>query len=278
MGKLFVVPTPIGNLKDITLRALEVLKEVDVIACEDTRQTLKLLNHYGIKPKRLISYYQPKEEEKIPTIVGLLKEGKKVALVSDAGTPALSDPGYKLIRKVIEEGIPLEVLPGPSALTTALVGSGLPTDRFIFLGFPPKKGVERFLETFKGLEATFILYESPHRLLKTLSAVREVFDNPPTVVAKELTKLHEEFVRGRASEVIEFFEKNGDRLKGEFVILFRPQRGEKRKISLEREVERLFREGLSAKEIYRLLKERLGKVDRREVYKIYEGLQKGSGL
>ena len=273
MGKLFVVPTPIGNLKDITLRALEVLKTADVIACEDTRQTLKLLNHYNIKGKRLISYYQPKEEEKIPQILELLKEGKTVALVSDAGTPAVSDPGYKLIKKVIEEGIELEVLPGPSAVITALVGSGLPTDRFLFLGFPPKKGLEKFFEPYKGLETTFILYESPYRLLKTLEVIKKVFNNPPTVVAKELTKLHEEFIRGTTEEVIKYLEQNPDKVKGEFVILFRPQAVEVKNFDLKEEVKKLKDRGLGAKEIFKLLKEKFGdKVKRREIYEIYKTL------
>ncbi len=274
MGKLFVVPTPIGNLKDVTLRALEVLKTADVIACEDTRQTLKLLNHYDIKGKKLVSYYQPKEEEKIPFLINLLREGKTVALVSDAGTPALSDPGYKLVREVIKEGFEVEVLPGATALTTALVGSGLPTDRFLFLGFPPKRGLKEFFKPLVGLEVTFILYESPHRLLKTLEVIGEVFNNPPTVVAKELTKLHEEYIRGETTEeVIRYFKQNPDKVRGEFVILFRPQ-GEnlKESFDLKGEVLRLKEQGLSAKEIYKTLKEKGFKVDRRKVYKIYREL------
>ena len=271
MGKLFVVPTPIGNLKDITLRALEVLKTTDVVACEDTRQTLKLLNHYNIKGKRLVSYYQPKEEEKIPLLLNLLREGKTVALVSDAGTPALSDPGYKLVREVIKEGLEVEVLPGATALTTALVGSGLPSDRFLFLGFPPKRGLKEFFNPFLGLEVTFILYESPHRLLKTLEVIGELFNNPPTVVAKELTKLYEEYVRGETTEeVLRYFKENPDKVKGEFVILFRPQ-GEtpKKPLDLKGEVLKLKKRGLSAKEIYKTLRDKGFKVDRREVYKIY---------
>ena len=273
MGKLYIVPTPIGNLKDITLRALEVLKGVDIIACEDTRQTMKLLNHYDIKGKKLISYYQPKEEEKIPLLLGYLKGGKDVALVSDAGTPAVSDPGYKLVRRCIEEGIEVEPLPGPTAFVPALVGSGLPTDRFLFLGFPPKKGIEKFFEPYRGIDATFILYESPHRLLKTLEAVKEVFNNPPTVVAKELTKLHGEFIRGKnTDEVIDFFRENPDKVRGEFVILFRPKVEEKEDIDLSGEIKKLKQQGMGAKEIYKTLKERGIKVDRREVYRIYGSL------
>jgi len=220
MSKLFVVPTPIGNLKDITLRALEVLREVNYVACEDTRRTSILLNHYKITGKKLLSYYEPKEEKQIPKILEVLRR-EDVALLSDAGMPALSDPGYRLIRRCLEEGIGVEVLPGPSAILTALVGSGLPTDRFLFLGFPPKKGTRGFFEELKVFEdTTFVLFESPKRVLKTLSLIREVFGEVRVCVARELTKVHEEYLRGTASEVIEEIEGRGN-LKGEVVLLFR---------------------------------------------------------
>ncbi|MDQ7038961.1 MAG: 16S rRNA (cytidine(1402)-2'-O)-methyltransferase [Aquificota bacterium] len=218
-GKLYVVPTPIGNLEDITLRALEVLKSVNYIACEDTRRTLILLNHYGIKGKKLISYYEPKEERRIPKIVEILKR-EDVALVTDAGTPAVSDPGYRLIRRCVEEGIPVEVLPGPSAVITALVGSGLPTDRFLFVGFPPKKGTKGFFEEIKACEeTTVVLFESPKRVLKTLGVIREVFGEVSVCVARELTKVHEEYIRGKVSEVMADIENRGG-LRGEVVIVF----------------------------------------------------------
>ena len=221
MGKLIVVPTPIGNLKDITLRALEVLKEVNYIACEDTRRTLILLNHYEIKGKKLIPYYEPKEEKQIPKILKIL-EKEDVALVSDAGMPAISDPGYRLIRRCIEEGIEVEVLPGPSAVVTALVGSGLPTDRFLFAGFPPKKGTKGFFEELQKCEdTTLIFYESPHRILKTLKLMEEVFGkDTPACVARELTKVHEEYIRGSLEEVIKELESR-EKIKGEIVILIR---------------------------------------------------------
>ncbi len=218
-GKLFVVPTPIGNLKDITLRALEVLQKAPFIACEDTRRTKILLNHYGIKGKKLISYYEPKEERQIPKLFKLLKN-HDIALVSDAGTPAISDPGYKLIRACLNSGIVVEVLPGPSAFVTALVGSGLPTDSFIFVGFPPKKGTKGFFENLRSCRAsTFIVYESPKRVVKTLEIVREVFGNVRVCVARELTKIHEEFIRGDIFEVMEEL-KNRKTVKGELTILF----------------------------------------------------------
>ncbi|RLJ71192.1 16S rRNA (cytidine1402-2'-O)-methyltransferase [Hydrogenivirga caldilitoris] len=223
MGKLYVVPTPIGNLKDITLRALEVLERVEYIACEDTRRTSILLNHYKIKGKKLISYYEPKEEKQIPRILKVLKE-KDVALVSDAGTPSISDPGYRLIRACLSEGIEFEVLPGPSAVITALVGSGLPTDRFLFAGFPPKKGTKRFLEELLSCgEVTFILYESPKRVLKTLSLLRELVGEADVCIARELTKLHEEYIRGSLSHVIEELERRSN-LKGEVVLIFSRKR------------------------------------------------------
>jgi len=219
MGRLYVVPTPIGNLRDITLRALDTLKAVSFIACEDTRRTRVLLNHYGIKGKRLISYYEPKEEKQIPRILKILEE-EDVALVTDAGMPGISDPGFRLIRACIDRDINVEVLPGPSAFLTALVGSGLPTDRFLFVGFPPKKGTRGFFEDLKTCrDSTIILYESPHRILKTLSLIGEVFGDVKVCVARELTKFHEEFIRGRIFDVMEEL-KSRPLVKGEVVILF----------------------------------------------------------
>jgi len=221
MGKLYVVGTPIGNLKDITFRAIEVLQSVNFIACEDTRRTSILLNHYKIEGKKLLSYYEPKESVQVPKIIKLL-EKEDVALVTDAGTPSISDPGYKLIRACIEKGIPVEVIPGPSAVITALVGSGLPTDRFTFVGFLPKKGLNNFLEELKAYkDSTIIAFESPNRVLKSLEAIKETYgDNTTVCIARELTKLHEEYIRGRVVEVLEELSKRGE-IKGEIVILWR---------------------------------------------------------
>jgi 16S rRNA (cytidine1402-2'-O)-methyltransferase len=221
MGKLYVVGTPIGNLKDITFRAIEALQSVNFIACEDTRRTSILLNHYKIEGKKLLSYYEPKESVQVPKIIKLL-EKEDVALVTDAGTPSISDPGYKLIRACIEKGIPVEVIPGPSAVITALVGSGLPTDRFTFVGFLPKKGLNNFLEELKAYkDSTIIAFESPNRVVKSLEAIKETYgDNTTVCVARELTKLHEEYIRGRAVEVLEELSKRGE-IKGEIVILWR---------------------------------------------------------
>jgi len=221
MGKLYVVATPIGNLKDITLRALEVLREVNFIACEDTRRTLILLNHYNIKDKKLISYYEPKESAQVPKVLKLL-EKEDVALVSDAGMPSISDPGYRLIKACVEKGIPVEVIPGPSAVLTALVGSGLPTDRFAFLGFLPRKGLEKFFEEVKTYaDTTLIAFESPNRLVKSLQDMEKVYGGEVQVcVARELTKVHEEYIRGKLKDVLEDLQKRPE-IKGEVVLLWR---------------------------------------------------------
>ena len=221
MGKLYVVATPIGNLKDITLRALEVLKEVNFIACEDTRRTTILLNHYQIEGKKLLSYYEPKESVQAPKIIKLL-EKEDVALVSDSGMPSISDPGYRLVNMCIQKGIPVEVIPGPSAVITALVGSGLPTDRFTFVGFFPRKGLEKFFEELKNYrESTMIAFESPNRIVKSLEVMLNVYGGDlDACVARELTKLHEEYIRGKLSEVYQILKERGE-IKGELVLLWR---------------------------------------------------------
>jgi len=218
MGKLYIIPTPIGNLKDITLRSLEVLKEVEYIFCEDTRRTKILLNHYQIKNKKLISYFAPKEEEKIPYLLEILKN-HNAALVVDSGMPGISDPGYKLIKACLENNIEIEVLPGPSAFLTALVGSGLPLDKFLFLGFLPKKGLKNYFEKLKDIEATIVFYESPKRILKTLTVMKEVFKEGKVVIAREISKIYEEYLRGELDEIIRILEKR--KLKGEITIIFR---------------------------------------------------------
>lgn len=218
MGNLYVVPTPIGNLKDITLRAIETLKSVDYIICEDTRRAKILLNYYGIKNKKLLSYFAPHEEKKIPQILKIL-EKERVALITDSGMPAISDPGYKLIKACLEKGITIEVLPGPSAFLTALVGSGLPTDRFLFLGFLPKKGLQNFLKEYLNLDCTIIFYESPKRILKTLEVIDQILEKAQIVIAKEISKLHEEYIRGDLKEIKEILKNK--KLKGEITVIIR---------------------------------------------------------
>lgn len=216
-GTLYIVSTPIGNLNDITFRAVEVLKQVDLIACEDTRRTKILLEKFGLA-KNLISYYNYNERQRAEEIIRELKSGKNVALVSDSGTPGISDPGFVLIKRAIEENITVIPIPGPSAFVCALVGSGLPMDEFVFVGFlPHKKGRKTKLKKLSDEERTIILYESPHRLIKTLNEILEIFGDREIAVAKELTKIHEEFFRGKISEVLK--KLTPDKIKGEFVIV-----------------------------------------------------------
>lgn len=214
MGTLYIVTTPIGNLTDITLRALEALKEVDLIACEDTRQTLKLLNHFEIK-KPLISYHQHSGKLKTEKVISLLKEGKKIALVSDAGTPGISDPGEYLISEALRERIHLEVLPGVTAAVTALTVSGLKLKEFAFFGFlPHKKGRFTKLREIAEEKKTIVLYESPHRIKKLLMELQENCGDRRVSVSRELTKKFEETYRGKISEVLLKIKE-----KGEFVVI-----------------------------------------------------------
>lgn len=217
---LYLVATPIGNLEDITLRALRVLKEVDLIACEDTRQTLKLLSHYGIKT-RLVSYHEHNEMTKAAELVVDLEGGAKIALVTDAGMPGISDPGFRLIALAIRHHVPVIPIPGACAFLAALVASGLPTDSFRFSGFLPSKSGQRrkLLESVKDSPRTQVFYEAPHRLLETLADVVEVLGNDRhVVVAREVTKIHEEFLRGRVEEILKKLKARGD-VKGEITLL-----------------------------------------------------------
>lgn len=218
MTHLFLIPTPIGNLEDVTLRALSILKQVDVILCEDTRTSSKFLSRYEIS-KPLESFHQHNEHVKSDTLVERMKAGEVFALISDAGTPGISDPGYLLARKCIDHGIDIETLPGATAIIPALVNSGLPADRFCFEGFlPHKKGRHTKLTLLANEERTMIFYESPHRILKTLNQMAEYFgEDRKASLSRELTKMHEETVRGSLKEIREYFEKNI--LKGEIVLV-----------------------------------------------------------
>jgi len=201
-GVLYIVATPIGNLEDITLRALRVLREADLVACEDTRQTRKLLDHYGID-KPAISYHEHNEAERAAELVAKLEAGVNIALVSDAGTPLVSDPGYRLVTGAVEAGIRVETIPGPSAIIAALAASGLPTDAFHFGGFLPPRTAQRrkALTKLKDEQATLIFFEAPHRILETLDDIEATLGARSVVVARELTKMHEEFHRGTAAEL-----------------------------------------------------------------------------
>jgi len=217
-GILYIVATPIGNLEDMTFRAVEVLRRAGAIACEDTRQTLKLVTRFGLHA-RLISYYQPREGQRIPLIIGLLREGKDVALVSDAGTPGISDPGFKLIREAIRAGVRVVPIPGPSAFVAALSASGLATHRFVFLGFPPPKRekLRRFLESLRSEEGTLIFYLPARKVADFLAQAAEVFSLRDAVIARELTKIHEEFLRGTVGELGD--KVQGRSLRGEAIVL-----------------------------------------------------------
>lgn len=234
MAKLFVVSTPIGNLEDITLRALRVLSEVEIIACEDTRKTgillkkIRRMNSASSKAK-LISYYEENELRRIPQIIKYLKEEKNVALVSNAGTPTISDPGFKLVRECIRQGIKVEAVPGASAILAGLVSSGLPTDKFLFLGYLPKKQGKRkkllknLFEMYQPITITTIVFASPHRLVKVLKDIKNVFGEIEIVLCRELTKIHEEIRREKIDQTIAHFEKT--KPKGEFTLIFNIPQG-----------------------------------------------------
>ncbi|GAA0086993.1 16S rRNA (cytidine(1402)-2'-O)-methyltransferase [Clostridium sp. MB05] len=273
-GKLYLVPTPIGNLKDITLRALEVLENADIIAAEDTRQSLKLLNHFNIK-KSLFSYHKHNEQGKSEDIINRLKDGMNIALITDAGTPGISDPGSVIVEKCIEQEIEFEVLPGATAITTALVYSGLDTTKFIFRGFLPRENKERnpIMEEINGVRDTIILYEAPHRLLDTLEYLLNNLGNRKIAICRELTKLHEEIYRGTISLAIEYFVEN--RPRGEFVLVIEGKSDDEIKaekealwsdLTIEEHLIKLIESGIDKKEAIKLVaKER--NLPKKEVYK-----------
>jgi len=219
-GTLYIVATPIGNLKDITFRAIETLKNCHLIACEDTRHTKKLLTHYGIQ-RPTISYFEHNKFKKGELLIEHLREGQDIALVSDSGMPGISDPGYNIIRSAIENNIQVKVIPGPSAFVTALVQSGMPTDAFVFQGFlSPKSGKRRRqLESLKEEKRTIILYESPHRLLKTLEDILLIMGDRDIVICRELTKIFEEVLRFNVSSGIRYFKEHSPR--GEFILILK---------------------------------------------------------
>ena len=245
-GCLYLVATPIGNLEDITLRAIRILKEADIIACEDTRQTQKLLQHYGIR-KEMVSYHEHNELTRSPELAIELEQGAKIALVSDAGTPGISDPGHRLVTLCLRHHIPVVPIPGPSALVAALAASGLPTDEFLFVGFlPPRAGARRkALDALKAEPRTLIFYEAPHRVVETLADATEILGPRPAVIAREVTKIHEEFLRGPLAELLESARKRAPR--GEITLLIGPGDPQAQQVelsvSLKERVEQLEAEG-----------------------------------
>ena len=268
VGTLYVVATPIGNLEDITLRALRVLKEVDVIAAEDTRHTQILLSHYGIRTP-LTSYHEHNEKTKARQLMSRLERGEQIALVSDAGTPAISDPGYRLAVEAIRGRIPVIPIPGASALTAVLSAGGLPTDRFVFDGFLPAKKQERRarLRALSSETRTLVIYEAPHRLTETLNDLVEILGDRETVLAREVSKVHEEFLRGRLTEVAK--QIAGREIKGELTLLIGGSRGQSEvsQEQIEKEIRKLKNDGLRVKEIAEILGEKYG-YPKKEIYRL----------
>ncbi|HET9533679.1 MAG TPA: 16S rRNA (cytidine(1402)-2'-O)-methyltransferase [Blastocatellia bacterium] len=270
-GTLYLVATPIGNLEDITLRAINVLRDVDLIACEDTRHTRKLLSRYEIT-KPTISYHEHNERERARELVRKLEAGSDIALVSDAGTPLVSDPGFRLVRESLDRGIRVVPVPGPAAFVAALAASGLPSDEFVFAGFlPPRKGARRArLEEFAGAKTTLIFYEAPHRIRETLEDAREILGDRPAVLARELTKLYEEFLRGSLSEIASSLEP-GD-VRGEMVLIVGPPLEDNRsrpvRSSILEEIEHVMRdEGLDHKSALKRVARNRG-ISRSEAYRL----------
>ena len=273
-GLLYIVATPIGNLEDITLRALRILKEVDLIAAEDTRHTKKLLTHYGIQ-KHLTSYHEYNEKTKSSQLIHRLKEGCRVALVSDAGTPLLSDPGFRLVQEAIRAEAQVIPVPGPSALTAVLSASGLPTDHFAFDGFlPAKKAARRkHLTGLREEERTLVFYEAPHRVQESLRDILEILGDREIVLGREVTKLHEEFLRGSVSQLISATEPR--EWRGEITVVVGGGRKDRdrdrdRDMELKAEIQRLREEGMRVKEIAEILGERFS-MSKREVYRLALG-------
>ena len=275
-GRLFIVSTPIGNMEDITLRAIRVLKEVSLIAAEDTRRTKKLLNHFNIKTP-LTSCFEHNESAKAPFMIERIKNGDDIALVSDAGTPGISDPGYRLIALALENSFNVIPVPGPSAALSSLSISGMPTDRFAFLGFVPSKKKERliFLKSIHKEDKTVILYESPRRLTTTLKDVLDTIGDADIVVARELTKLHEEVIRGKVSSVLKSLQDRS--LKGEITIVLGPVKVKKTNVSLLGAIRDYHKNlGFSLKEAVKIVAEEQD-IPKREVYKEAVKLKEKTG-
>jgi 16S rRNA (cytidine1402-2'-O)-methyltransferase len=275
MSTLFVVATPIGNLEDMTYRAVRVLREVDWIACEDTRESRKLLQHFEIETA-LVSYHDFNERERARELAERLKGGESGAIISDAGMPLVSDPGYRLVRAAIEAGVSVQPVPGASASLAALAASGLPTDSFHFLGFLPAKSGQRvhLLESVRNEKSTLILYEAPHRLLESLADIERVLGPRPVVVAREMTKIHEEFLRGTAGEILEQI-KDRDKVRGEITLLIgKPNRPMPSSVPIDKALESQIGNGLSRMDAMKAIARERG-ISKREVYKQMLGPVRG---
>lgn len=267
-GNLYIVSTPIGNLEDITLRALRILKEVDIIAAEDTRHSLKLLNYYGIK-KPLISYWREKEKSKALEIINKLNEGNSIALISDAGTPGISDPGFILINKAIEENIRIISIPGPTAAIAALSLSGLSANEFTFIGFLPAKKNQRLkkLNELSHEQRTIVIYEAPHRIIDILEEISEIFCERKAAIIKEITKIHEEVVRGKFPDILNDITKT--KISGEYVIVIEGLRSTQNKNIEEalQELQNLLKKGFGRKQAAEKIANIYG-ISKKELYNI----------
>ncbi len=275
-GTLYLVATPIGNLDDISFRAIETLKETEIIACEDTRRTKKLLSHYSITCKKLISYHENNEKQRAEQLAKLLLEGKSIALVSDAGTPAISDPGYRITQKAHEIGAKVVSIPGPVAFVSALVASGFPTDSIFFGGFLPSKRSERihYLEKVKSFPATMCFYESPKRLRETLKDCLEVLGNREAAIVRELSKIHEEILRATFQELLE---KLPEKIKGEIVLIINRQGKEQEQPQpnaqeLSEAIKKLERKGFDKKTAIKEAAKKFG-LGKSEVYRIIQQIK-----
>lgn len=272
-SSVYFVSTPIGNIKDITFRAIEILKLSDIIYCEDTRNSKKLLNYYGIDTK-VSSYHKFNENERISEIVSETQKGKIVSIISDAGMPIINDPGYIILKELIEREISFEILPGACALINGICGSGYDSSEFIYMGFVPKTNSERekYFEKFIKSGVTGIFYESPHRLLKTLEFLKNKFGEINICVCRELTKLYEEYKRGNISSVIEYFEEKG--VKGEIVIVIEKIDFVEEEIDYYKKIEELLNHGYRNKEIVNILKKEY-KISKNEAYSLVLEINKG---
>lgn len=275
-SELFIVATPIGNLSDITFRAVETLKAADLIACEDTRHSRKLLDHYGIS-KPLISLHEHNEAGRTAELIERMLAGSSVALISDAGTPLVSDPGFRLVREAAANLIRVTPIPGPSASLAALSASGLASNEFHFAGFLPRKEGERRrkLAELATVTVTLILYEAPHRVLATLAEITETMSDPEICAARELTKVHEEFIRGRASDVASTLRARGE-VKGEFTLLVAPRQEPQQELPVEEEVLALVRTGMKKIDAIKAVARDRG-LGKRDVYEAMENYRPKTG-
>lgn len=273
MSNVYFVPTPIGNIKDITFRAIEVLKLSDIIYCEDTRNSGKLLKYYNIDTK-LSSYHKFNENERVEEIVREAENGKIISIISDAGMPIINDPGFIILKSLIEREISFEILPGACALINGLCGSGFDASEFSYMGFVPKSNTERekYFSRFSTMKITGIFYESPHRLLKTLDFLYNKFGNINICICRELTKLFEEYKRGKILDVIEYFEEKG--VKGEIVIVIEKIEEDETEVDYEQKIRELLDNGYRNKEIVKILKEKYN-ISKNEAYDLVLKIDKG---